>query len=267
MAKYVIGDLQGCYAAFRTLLDTVNFNPSQDHLYLVGDIVARGPDSLACLDYVFKNQGAVTITLGNHDLHLIACALLEKQPNPKDKLEQVFSSSHFDKYIHFLRKQPLAIFLNDENTFISHAGIHPSWNIKKALQYAHIAQQYYQSDEAEFFLEKMYLPHPKDINSQLTPVDQFRAIVNVFTRMRFLDTKGNLNFSEKGSPKSSGLAPWFNHKRFDQDSATYIFGHWAALKGKTNKSNVIGLDTGCVWGGDMTMLELSKNQYFYAKQK
>lgn len=125
MADYAIGDLQGCFSEFNTLLQRVNFNPSQDHLYLVGDVVARGPDSLACLDHIYKHQDSMTITLGNHDLHMVACYYLNKSINPKDKLGPIFESPHLARYISFLQTQPLAIELKQYNCFISHAGLKP----------------------------------------------------------------------------------------------------------------------------------------------
>ena len=120
MADYAIGDLQGCFKEFSTLLQRVDFNPSKDHLYLVGDIVARGPDSLACLDFIYQHQDSMTITLGNHDLHMIACYFLNKPTNPKDKLAPIFKSSLLKRYISFLQTQPLALYLKTHNLSLIH---------------------------------------------------------------------------------------------------------------------------------------------------
>ncbi|BBN80811.1 bis(5'-nucleosyl)-tetraphosphatase, symmetrical [Pseudoalteromonas sp. A25] len=266
MAKYAIGDLQGCFKPFMQLLDIVDFNPSQDHLYLVGDVLARGPDSQACLEFLCQNQGAISITLGNHDLHFLACALLGKPPNPKDKLDNVFASSKLDKYIALLQAQPLALFLPQLKTFVSHAGIHPDWDIKSALNYAQFAQQCYQSSDAVHYFANMYgAGVVKDVEN-LNDQDKFKAIVNVFTRMRFLDNNGQLELKHKGPAEiSNNLMPWFTHARFQQDDNRYIFGHWAALEGKTNLNNVIALDTGCVWGGPMTLMNLTSGERFSSK--
>ena len=156
MADYVIGDLQGCYHEFMTLLDVVNFNASQDHLYLVGDIVARGPHSLECLQFLYEQQGSVSITLGNHDLHLIATYLSHKTPNPNDKLQDLFASEKLPEYINFLRQHPLAIWLEKYNTLICHAGLNPQLNLQQALNFAHQAHTCYQSKDASYFLAQMY---------------------------------------------------------------------------------------------------------------
>ena len=265
MANYAVGDLQGCFTPFIKLLSEVSFNPSKDHLYLVGDLIARGPDSLSCLDFVYQNQDAITVTLGNHDLHYIACSLLGNKPNPKDKLTELFSSPLHDNYVSYLRTQPLAVYLKSHASFISHAGIHPSWNIIDALNFSKLAQQYYQSEEAEYFFENMYGQHDINFTPNKDPLTNFKVIVNVFTRMRFLESSGHLNLSQKGNPTQSHLQPWFEHNRFDFDQNNFIFGHWAALEGKTHKRNVLALDTGCVWGGNMTLLNLDNGEYFSSK--
>lgn len=263
MAKYAIGDLQGCYEEFQALLHQVDFNPSKDHLYLVGDIVARGPNSLACLDYLYQNQDSVTVTLGNHDLHLIACYLLNKPINPKDKLSDVFDSPKLCAYIDLLLKQPIALWLEQEKVFISHAGLNPDWSIKQALAHANFAQRCYQSNDAAMFFERMYEQHPADWNNQLTQFEQFRFIVNYFTRMRFLTLNGKLDLKFKGAnTELNTIIPWFSHPRFTTFKKHIVFGHWASIEGKTNHSNIHALDTGCVWGGAMTLLELETKQRF-----
>ena len=266
MAQYAIGDLQGCFKPFMRLLDIVDFNPSRDHLHLVGDVIARGPDSLACLEFLYSNQSAISITLGNHDLHFLACALLNKSPNPKDKLNDVFASPKLKQYICLLQAQPLAQFIPSQKTFISHAGIHPSWDIDYALQQAQFAQQCYQSVDAERFFANMYGSNPSQPIEKLSDTDKFKAIVNVFTRMRLINQQGHLDLEHKGAAHSGGtLRPWFSDKRFKRDEARYVFGHWAALEGVTNLDNVIALDTGCVWGGPMTLMDLISGEHFSSK--
>lgn len=268
MAEYVIGDLQGCYDEFQSLLRLVNFNPAKDHLYLVGDIVARGPNSLGCLDYLYQYQDSITVTLGNHDLHLIACYLLNKPINPKDKLDAVFNSPFLDKYISLLRQQPLALWLNNAKTFISHAGLNPDWSIKQAIEHAQFATRCYQSAEAPSFLNGMYAQHPDQWNNQLTDIEKFRFIVNYFTRMRFLTEKGQLDLKFKGSIDDKlAIKPWFSHPRFKTMKKHIVFGHWAALEGNTQLPNVHALDTGCVWGGGMTLMELKNKQCFSVNSK
>lgn len=258
MADYAIGDLQGCFSEFSTLLKRVDFNPSKDHLYLVGDIVARGPNSLACLDYIYQNQDSITITLGNHDLHMIACYYLKKPTNPKDKLDPVFNSSKLPLYISYLQTQPIALYLKQHNCFIAHAGLNPDWTIKQALAHAQFAQSCYQSSNATAFFERMYQPHPNMKLDALDDFEKFRYIVNYFTRMRFLTADNKLELNTKGVvPNDKELKPWFTHKNILKSNHDIIFGHWAALEGKINNKRVYALDTGCVWGNFMTLMNIN----------
>ncbi|GAB0111548.1 symmetrical bis(5'-nucleosyl)-tetraphosphatase [Pseudoalteromonas distincta] len=266
MADYAIGDLQGCFIEFSTLLQRVNFNPSKDHLYLVGDIVARGPDSLACLDYIYQHQDSITITLGNHDLHMIACYYLNKPVNPKDKLSPIFKSSKLAHYISFLQTQPLAIELKQYNSFISHAGLNPDWSVKYALKHAEFAKSCYQSNTAKIFFEHMYQAHPVEWSSKLDDFEKFRYIVNYFTRMRFLTKENKLELNTKSAiTNNDELTPWFKHPNINRIEHSIIFGHWAALEGKTDNKNIYALDTGCVWGNAMTLMELENKKIIAEK--
>ncbi|ESP94884.1 MULTISPECIES: symmetrical bis(5'-nucleosyl)-tetraphosphatase [Pseudoalteromonas] len=266
MASYAIGDLQGCYTPFKKLLEAVDFNPSQDHLYLVGDLVARGPDSLACMEHVTSLQNSVTVTLGNHDLHLLSTVLNKRAPNPKDKLDTLLASSALPTYLSFLQSQPLCTYLPEFDSFISHAGIHPFWHIEQALELSKWAQSCYQSPHAADFLSGMYGKEPAIEITHDNPQTKFNTIVNVFSRMRFLTKDWQLDFESKGSQNDvDHLQPWFSHPRFKTSSTRFVFGHWAALEGKTSVSNVVALDTGCVWGGPMTMINLSTNEQIYSK--
>lgn len=262
MAKYAIGDLQGCFTPLIALLDQVDFNPSQDHLYFVGDIIARGPDPLACLEFLYQHADSISVTLGNHDLHFLACLALGMPPNPKDKLDAVFNSPKCQKYADLLRAQPLAIWLEQQQTLISHAGIHPSWSIKQALDYARFAETNYQSTKAPEFYANMYGAHPGLELDKLSEQDKFKAIVNVFTRMRFLKQNGELDLKNKSGLKDNdGLIPWFEYGQIPPNT-TLLFGHWAALEGETHQKNVIALDTGCVWGGAMTMINIDTGEKY-----
>ncbi|MCF2857892.1 symmetrical bis(5'-nucleosyl)-tetraphosphatase [Pseudoalteromonas sp. SMS1] len=266
MATYAIGDLQGCYGPFKRLLEQVDFNPSQDHLYLVGDLVARGPDSLSCIDLVYTLQDSVTVTLGNHDLHLIATVLANKQANPKDKLAPLLASDKLASYITYLQSQPLCVYNSQYDSFISHAGIYPLWSIETALRHSDWAQSCYQGAEAADYLKAMYGKQPDVITDTQDKQVKFNSIINVFSRMRFLTNELCLDFENKtGLGQESELQPWFDHARFKTASTQFIFGHWAALEGKTNLNKVIALDTGCVWGGPMTLLNLSTNEQITSK--
>ncbi|MCW1718613.1 symmetrical bis(5'-nucleosyl)-tetraphosphatase [Pseudoalteromonas sp. A3] len=266
MADYAIGDLQGCFKEFSRLLKRVDFNPSKDHLYLVGDIVARGPDSLACLDYIYRHQDSMTVTLGNHDLHMVACHYLNKPINPKDNLGAIFDSKKLPHYIAYLQTQPLAIYLAQHRSFISHAGLNPNWSIESALKHAQFAQRCYQSANAKHFFEKMYQPHPAIWHDDLNEFDKFRYIVNYFTRMRFLTSNNTLELSAKGAiSDNKTLTAWFTHPNIKALENNLIFGHWAALEGVTQLNHIHALDTGCVWGGALTMMNLQTKQKIVEK--
>ncbi|PAJ74882.1 bis(5'-nucleosyl)-tetraphosphatase (symmetrical) [Pseudoalteromonas sp. NBT06-2] len=263
MADYAIGDLQGCFIEFKLLLEKVNFNPSKDTLYLVGDIVARGPDSLSCLRFL-KNLGeSVKITLGNHDLHLLATQFLNKSPQKKDRLDSLFSAADFPDLISFLREQPLAIWLESYQTLICHAGLSPHWDIQTALTQADLATQKYQSDNALYYFKNMYGEGPFNWSDKLTELESFKYTVNAFTRMRFLTADNKIEFNHKGTPQDSPeLLPWFQHDSIKAMKNTkIIFGHWASLLGKTNNPSIIALDTGCVWGKELTLIDLKTGTF------
>lgn len=259
MADYAIGDLQGCFTELKLLLDKVAFNPSKDTLYLVGDIVARGPDSLACLRFLRDLGDCVKITLGNHDLHLIATYYLNKQPKKNDRLDSLFSAPDFPELISFLQKQPLAIWLESYQTLICHAGLSPHWDIKTALKQASLATEKYQGDDALYYFKNMYGEGPFIWSDKLTEIESFRYTVNAFTRMRFLTPDNQIDFIHKGAPKDTPkFKPWFKHPNIQSlNNTKIIFGHWASLLGKTDNSNIIALDTGCVWGNELTLIELN----------
>lgn len=260
MNEYVIGDLQGCYSEFITLLDKVDFNPSCDTLYLVGDLIARGPDSLKCLDYVYRHQHAVKTVLGNHDLHFIACQRLKKPLNPKDKLHPLAHSSKLHHYLDFLQNQPLAIWLEQHNSLICHAGLSPQLSLTHAMQLAKQSELKYQGDDALYYLKNMYQNQPNCVSNIQTELDAFCYTINAFTRMRFVDEQGNLELSAKGNPENeSNLLAWFNYNPENHQHINVIFGHWAALEGQSPFNNIKALDTGCVWGNKMTLLDLKTN--------
>lgn len=258
MADYAVGDIQGCYRELSALLKKVDFNPSRDHLYCVGDIVARGPRSLKCLRTLESLQGSVSISLGNHDLHLLACHHLNKKPNPKDKLAPVFAAKDKNQLMAFLQHQPLAIWLDNYQTLICHAGLSPEWSLKKGLKRAAKAQKCYQGKDAAHYFSIMYANTPNQWQYATNKDQRFIYTINSFTRMRMVNQSGALNFAYKGKPSGNKqLIPWFMHQKRQQDDFSIVFGHWAALEGQTHCKKIHALDTGCVWGNNMTLMELS----------
>ncbi|MGO5000474.1 symmetrical bis(5'-nucleosyl)-tetraphosphatase [Oceanisphaera sp. W20_SRM_FM3] len=271
MATYIIGDLQGCLAELDTLLNEVAFRPSRDQLWLTGDLVARGPDSLGCLRRVMALGNAATTVLGNHDLHLLAVANGIGSPKSADKIMPVLNAADSSDLLYWLRQQPLlaeykapkyrAAAAPSLNTpaisgfVMTHAGIPPQWNIEQARIAARSAEAELRSANYKERLAQMYGNFPDFWQPDLTAVEQLRFTINAFTRMRFCHSDGRLDFKHNGAASDAPdeLLPWFNLRQDHQDPAL-IFGHWAALEGECEVQDIYALDTGCVWGGSMTLL-------------
>lgn len=273
MAHYFIGDVQGCFDGLQKALVEVDFNKSKDTLWLTGDLVARGADSLATLDYLYKNQDSIKTVLGNHDLHLLAVANKLKKPNPKDLLQPLLSSPKLGKYVDWLRQQPLIQPLPKSQGFMTHAGLPPHWSAKKAVKWAGRVSEVLQSKKYVTFLTDMYGNEPNNWKRCESQQDKLRFTVNALTRMRFCTGKGSLDFSQKGSPdkllspysksNKDGLMPWFEFAPERFADMTWVFGHWAALMGQTQQQNVIALDTGYVWGNYLTVMKFKTRQFYH----
>lgn len=260
--RYVIGDLQGCFAALQCLLQRLDFDPQQDFIFFAGDLVARGEDSLACLRMVKQlcDQGAAATVLGNHDLNLIACARGIKAAKAKDQTQAILDAADADQLIHWLRKQPLLIAI-DDNYLLTHAGIPPIWAAQKAKQLALEVEQVLAASEARLdqFLAAMYGSQPDLWSEHLSGDARLRVITNYLTRMRVLDAEGRMEFSFKQGlmdAMPAGFAPWFSYPHAIQPPQQLLFGHWAALQGQTSNRHCIALDGGCVWGGVLMALQL-----------
>ncbi len=265
MADYVIGDIQGCFDGLKRALATVEFNKSKDTLWLTGDLIARGPQSLDTLNFLYKNQDSVKTVLGNHDLHFLSVANKIKKENPKDLLTPLLTSPKLSKYINWLRCQPLLLELPDHSGYMSHAGLAPDWQVEDAIYWSQQVQDILSSKDYVKFLPSMYGKKPTKWNANLTDIDKIKYSINAFTRMRFCSLSGHLEFNSKFSPQEltdNTLQPWFEYdkKRFNQNK--WFFGHWASLMGKTNNKNIIALDTGYVWGQYLTVYELTKQTRF-----
>jgi len=261
MATYAIGDIQGCYSAFRRLLDRCHFNPARDRLWLVGDLVNRGPHSLAVLRYV-KSLGARAITvLGNHDLHLLVTAAGHTKPSRGDTLTAILRAPDRDELLAWLRHRK--IMHVEAGYAMVHAGLPPQWSIAKALKLAHEAEAALQSDDHDELLRNLYGNTPARWRDNLAGFSRLRVIVNAFTRMRLCTADGKMEFSHKDKPVGipRGYMPWYSVPRRASRRTPIIFGHWASL-GLYTGSNVYCLDTGCVWGRDLSALRLSDGKLF-----
>lgn len=270
MAIYLVGDIQGCYQEFKALLAQVCFSREKDQLYVAGDMVARGPDSLATLRFIKSLGSSAKVVLGNHDLHLLSVYAGLKKAKPKDKLSELLAAPDIDELMQWLSQQPLLQQINNENAYMSHAGISPQWTLKKAIKQAKRAHKKLSADNRNYWLEIMYGEYPNDWLQAQSDEEKFRYTINSLTRMRFCDENQHLEFKEKLAPNSlinektlSGqkLLPWYEMSKTINET-TWVFGHWAALMGKCPKDKVYALDTGCVWGNYLTLLRWHDKKLF-----
>ncbi len=267
MATYAVGDIQGCYAPLLCLLEEVEFDKRRDQLWLVGDLVNRGPQSLEVLRLLKSMGNSVKIVLGNHDLHLLAVAWGVRKAKPKDTFDAILAAADKDELLAWLREQPL--FYRDKKLGYAmvHAGIPPGWSLAKVEKRAHEVEQVLQSRQIAEFLDAMYGDEPARWDKHLRGMKRLRVITNYLTRMRFCTADGTLDLDDKTGKESTreGFQPWFDHRNPLLDEHRILFGHWAALEGQVTGKNLFALDTGCVWGGKLTMMRLEDGRYFYCK--
>ncbi len=253
MAIYAIGDVQGCYDELCSLLERLAPLEPSDELWFVGDLVNRGPRSLEVLRLVRSLGAQATVTLGNHDLHLLACALAGDVPVATGDLEAVLAAPDRDELVDWLRRQPLAHYRPELNSLLLHAGAAPAWDPLQTVKLAREVSNCLRSDEASEFLRSMYGTQPDRWDKSLQGMDRLRCITNYLTRIRFCSTDGRLDLASKGPPEQAppGLLPWFEVPGRATAAVRVIFGHWSAL-GLLLRKNLLALDTGCVWGGRLT---------------
>ncbi len=259
MAHYAIGDLQGCHAEFMALLERLRFDPGSDRLWLTGDLVNRGPDSLAVLREVKSLGRAVTVVLGNHDLHLLALAFAPKSVKRREReLEAVLGAPDADELLDWLAARPLLHRDDDLGWTLIHAGVPPQWTLDQAEACAREVEKALRSDAATL-LAGMYGDAPDRWSPALAGVDRLRFIVNCLTRLRFVDRKGRLQLAYKGTVADApaGNLPWFRHPERATRGNGLVFGHWSAL-GYLAEPGLRGIDTGCVWGGALTAIRLDR---------
>lgn len=256
MAVYAIGDVQGCYSALRRLLDALAFDPNKDRLWFTGDLVNRGPESLQVLRFVVKlGENAITV-LGNHDLHLLAVAAGVGQQRRGDTLDDILTATDRDDLLDWLAQQPLLHRDAQLGWTLVHAGFLPQWDLQLAQNCAREVEAVLQGPDKLEFFQRMYGNQPARWDSSLVGWDRLRLIINAFTRLRFCTPDGSINYSEKGAPaQQSDLIPWFAHPLRRSQQERIVFGHWSTL-GICHQNNVVGLDSGCVWGGELTAVRL-----------
>ena len=257
MAVYAIGDIQGCYDELRSLLDLCRFDPAQDRLWFTGDLVNRGPDSLAVLRFVRDLGERAISVLGNHDLHLLALAEGLGKANPADTLQPVLDAPDRDELLHWLRHRPLLHYDAGIDTALIHAGLPPQWDLRDARARSAELEAVLRGDDYRDFLAHMYGNQPKRWAMDLAGWERLRFIVNCFTRLRYCRADGELCLKAKGEPGTQppGCLPWFQVPGRRSAETRVVFGHWSTL-GLHHDDNVLALDTGCLWGGLLTAARL-----------
>ena len=258
MAVYAIGDLHGCLEPLQRLLDRIAFDPASDRLWLTGDLVNRGPTSLATLRFV-RSLGALAITvLGNHDLHLLATGYVDNRPRKKrDTLQPILAAEDRDELLDWLRRRPLLHHDAALDFTLVHAGLPPLWDLADARAAAAELEAVLRGDQVVDFLQHMYGNEPAQWDPALEGVDRLRYIVNALTRMRFLWPDGSLELASKGTLKraSAELIPWYRFPGRRSAGLRLVFGHWSLL-GEIAHEGAFSVDTGCVYGGRLTAMRL-----------
>lgn len=254
MSTYAIGDLQGCYQTFLSLLDRIRYDPAVDRLWFAGDLVNRGPDSLGVLRWIYAHRDSVRVVLGNHDLHLLARALGCDGRRRRDTVEDILAAPDREQLIHWLRRQPL--FFREGRWAMVHAGLLPGWTLEEAEARSKRVEKVLASENAPRLLLRQ-------ATNMTRKEAELRETLAVMTRVRMLARDGSPRFAHKGPPEGGppGQVAWFAAKSQRSSQTTVLFGHWAAL-GHRALHGAVGLDSGCVWGQLLTAYRLEDRQSF-----
>ena len=249
--NYLVGDVQGCCGALDRLLAKIDFSASRDHLYVLGDMVNRGPQSLQTLERLRGLGASATCLLGNHDLNLLAVAQGVRRTRKGDTIEQILDSPDRQAWLEWLRHRRMAVF--EQGWLMVHAGVVPQWDADQTLALAGEVEALLRSNALSEFLPLMYGDEPAVWSEDLCAAPRWRFIINVLTRTRFVSLRGQLDLTNKdgAAEPGSGLLPWFEVPDRRTRTTPMAFGHWATL-GLIDRPNVLGLDTGCVWGRRLT---------------
>ncbi len=255
MTTYAIGDIQGCYHAFQALLARIEFNPESDQLWLVGDLINRGSGSLEVLRWCYAHQDSLKVVLGNHDLHALVVAHGFVRSHKSDTLDALLAAEDKDVLLCWLRHQHL--IYQEGDYLMVHAGLLPQWDAEQAFGYGAEVEAALQGEDFLYFLANMYGNFPNNWNDNLIGIDRLRLITNAMTRLRVCTLQGEMEFAFKGELHDipDGLVPWFDVPNRATQHNQVIFGHWSAL-GLHYRPNVYALDTGCLWGGQLSAMNL-----------
>jgi bis(5'-nucleosyl)-tetraphosphatase (symmetrical) len=261
MATYAIGDVQGCCKTLMMLLETIAFDRFRDRLWFAGDLVNRGPQSLEVVRFV-KDLGdrAVTV-LGNHELHLLAVAYGGRKVKPQDTITDILEAPDREDLLTWLRQRPFLHYDPTFETVMVHAGLPPQWTLSTALACADEASSHLQGPSFEMFLQRIMGSNAASWPEVPDDPERLPYMINCFTRLRFCDASGRLDFDAKGPPgtQPEPYLPWFQHPHRAHAETTIVFGHWAAL-GAYTAPGVYALDTGCVWGQELTAMCLESKE-------
>lgn len=261
MATYAIGDIQGCYDPLRQLLDRIAFDPARDTLWLAGDVVNRGPQTLAVLRFLRGLGERAVMTLGNHDLHLLVVAAGVRKPHAADTLDELLAAPDRDELLHWLRHQRLMHV--DGGYAMVHAGLLPQWSIAQAQALALEVEAVLQGPDCDEFLRHLYGNEPRHWRDDLAGIGRLRIVVNAMTRLRLCKPDGTMEFAHKTglADAPDGYIPWFDVTDRASRGTPLIFGHWAAL-GLLLRDDLLGIDSGCVWGRQLTAVRLEDRKIY-----
>ena len=256
MTTFAIGDLQGCASQLDRLLERIETIDPEAQLVFVGDLVNRGPQSLQTLRRLRSLGSRVRMVLGNHDLHLLAIAQGIRASGRSDTLNDILQAADRDELLDWLRQQPLALMV--EGHLIVHAGVLPQWTTEQVLALSAEIETQLQGDAWVSFLRNMYGNQPAAWSDELSGPERLRCIVNALTRLRFCTADGKMEFDSKEAPGQppAGYMPWFDVPGRKTEATPIVFGHWSTL-GLIQRDRLMGLDSGCVWGGKLSALRLS----------
>ena len=267
MSTYLLGDIQGCYDSLQHLLDTIHFDPTSDRLWSCGDLVNRGGKSLEVLRLLKSFGQSVSVTLGNHDLHLLASHHATPHGRSGNReFDKVFSAPDCAELIEWMNSHPLATWSSEFQLLRVHAGVIPQWDWQAAVSAGNEVSAVLQSDQRGEFFKRMYANKPKLWREERTGWKRLRLITNILTRIRFCDELGRGAYNASGPPgtQPDKYRPWFKHPHRQTRDVTVAFGHWAAL-GLRVKKRYIALDSGCVWGGRLSAVKLEDHTIYQVK--
>lgn len=261
MTRYAVGDIQGCLAPLQQLLQRVDFQPRSDQLWLVGDLINRGPQSLETLRFLHDLGDCTRIVLGNHDLHYLAVVHGACEVKKHDTFHDLLDAADSSVLTDWLLQQRLLYTDPSGDYTMTHAGIPPQWTLAQAQRYAREVEDVLRGPQAVDFFRHMYGNQPDCWSDNLSGWPRLRLITNYFTRMRFCSDSGQLDLDNKSQHSDNpALKPWFAHPNRRTGEQQLLFGHWAALEGRANTAGVYALDTGCIWGGPLSLMNLENRQ-------